>query len=92
MLETLLNSDGFEIYMKPAKYYLDVTGGITTDIFSVADAVAAKQEIFIGYKLGSENGGDPVLNPAKVRDGRIVSMNLCEEDQFIVLAESPEVR
>ena len=92
MFEALLSSEGYEIYMKPAKYYLDVAGGIMTDLYSVADAVAAKNEIFIGYKLSSEAGNDPVLNPAKVNNGKIVSVNLCEDDQFIVLAESPEVR
>ena len=46
----------------------------------------------VGYKLSPEAGNDPVLNPAKVRNGEIVSVNLCEDDQFIVLAESPEVR
>ena len=92
VFEALLSSEGYEIYMKPAKYYLDVAGGIMTDLYSVADAVAAKNEIFIGYKLSSEAGNDPVLNPAKVKNGKIVSVNLCEDDQFIVLAESPEVR
>jgi hypothetical protein len=92
VFEALLSSEGFEIYMKPAKYYLDVAGGITIDLYSAADAVAARNEIFIGYKLNSEEGGNPVLNPAKVRNGAIVSVNISEDDQFIVLAESPGVR
>jgi hypothetical protein len=92
VFEALLSSEGFEIYMKPAKYYLDVAGGITIDLYSAADAVAARNEIFIGCKLNSEEGGNPVLNPAKVRNGAIVSVNISEDDQFIVLAESPGVR
>ena len=89
VFETLLNSEGFEIYMKPVKYYMDVKEGITTNIYAIAEAVAAKREIFIGYKLKSDGG--PILNPAKKKYGKIVTVELSPEDLFVVLAEEPEV-
>ena len=84
VFESLLVSDGYEVYIKPAHYYLDIRGETTVDLFSISDAVAEKQEIFIGYKLKDE---DAVLTPEKVRDGNLVTVTLSEGDQLVVLAE-----
>ena len=92
VFELLLSSDGFEIYMKPAKYYLEITDGMESDIFSIVDAVAEKHEIFIGYCLKSEQNGGPILNPPKMRNGKLRYVKLCSDDQFVVLAEDPMIK
>lgn len=84
VFESLLVSDGYEVYIKPAQYYLDISEDTEVDLFSISDAVAEKREIFIGYKLKDE---DAVLTPEKVKDGENLTVSLGEGDQFVVLAE-----
>ena len=93
VFEKLLSSEGFEVYMKPAKYYLDLSSGKPVDIFSVQDAVAAKGEIFLGYKKKSETGETQIaLNPNKIRNGSVIAYSFSAEDEFVVLAEDMTIR
>lgn len=99
VFENLLCNEGFEVYMKPAKYYMDLRGGKPIDLFSVQDAVAEKGEILIGYKKKSQNrdtsdGADPliVLNPARLQNGAVTEISFSEEDEFIVLSENMNIR
>ena len=99
VFEVLLSSEGYEIYMKPAKYYIDLRGGRPVDLFSVQDAAAEKGEIFIGYKKAARTGdpaGDAedliLLNPAKMRGGAAIEYSFMPEDEFIVLAEDHTIR
>lgn len=104
VFENLLSHKGFEIYMKPAKYYLDLHDGKPIDFFSIQDAVAEKGEIFLGYKKNSQNKGVTgnatsagaesiiALNPAKVQDGVVTKLSFSEEDEFIVMAEDMKIR
>ena len=92
VFENLLVSEGYEIYIKPAIYYLDINGETEVDLFSVSEAVADKHEIFIGYKLNSGDNTDAVLCPYKVKDGKTTTVTLHEDDQFVVLAEDIRVR
>ena len=99
VFENLLSNEGFEVYMKPAKYYIDLSDGKPIDIFSVQDAVAAKGEIFLGYKRkpGSVEAPDSgrkrsLLNPEKMRDGVAREYSFSTEDEFIVLAEDMTIR
>ena len=93
VFEKLLSSEGFEVYMKPAKYYLDLSSGNPVDIFSVQDAVAAKGEIFLGYKKKSETGETQIaLNPNKIKNGSVIAYSFSAEDEFVVLAEDMTIR
>ncbi|MBQ8054877.1 MAG: hypothetical protein IJ198_13915 [Lachnospiraceae bacterium] len=99
VFENLLCNEGFEVYMKPAKYYMDLRGGKPIDLFSVQDAVAEKGEILIGYKKKSQNrdtsdGAEPliVLNPARLQNGAAAEVSFSEEDEFIVLSEDMNIR
>ena len=93
VFEKLLSSEGFEVYMKPAKYYLDLSSGKPVDIFSVQDAVAAKGEIFLGYKKKSETGETQIaLNPNKIKNGSVIEYSFSAEDEFVVLAEDMTIR
>ena len=87
VFDTLLDSGGFEIYLKPASLYL--TPGREWDLFSVSDAVAAKGEIFIGYK---KEGRDPVVNPPKMFRGRKTKLMVEENVSLVVFAEDPSVK
>ena len=93
VFEKLLSSEGFEVYMKPAKYYLDLRNGKAVDIFSVQDAVAAKGEVFLGYKKQPGSGETQItLNPEKVKNGTAKMYSFSAEDEFIVLAEDMTIR
>lgn len=92
VFENLLVSEGYEIYIKPAIYYLDIKGETEVDLFSISEAVAEKHEIFIGYKLNSGKNTDAVLCPYKVKEGKIETIRLHEDDQFVVLAEDIRVQ
>ena len=93
VFEKLLSSEGFEVYMKPAKYYLNLNDGNPVDIFSVQDAVAAKGEVFLGYKKKPAVGETQiVLNPEKMRNGTAKEYSFSPEDEFVVLAEDMTIR
>ena len=91
IFEVLLRSEGFEIYMKPVKYYFSVRPDLEIDFYSVQDAVAEKGEIFIGYKKRGTDGDTILLNPNKMNNGKRTGMIFDEEDELIVLAENMEV-
>ena len=91
IFEILLSSQGFEIYMKPARYYFSIESGKAIDFFSVQDAVAEKGEIFIGYKKKGPDIDQILLNPMKVKDGKRKGMVFSQEDELIVLAMDMEI-
>ena len=88
IFETLLSSDGFEVYMKPAKYYFSTQPGQAIDFYSLQDAVAEKGEIFLGYKKRTAEGDAIHLNPVKLQYGKKTEMVFEEDDELVVLAES----
>ena len=95
VFENLLSNEGFEVYMKSAKYYMDLRSGKPVDIFSVQDAVAEKGEIFLGFKKITGNTDEEdqiVLNPDKLKNGSVVEYSFSPEDEFIVLAEDMTIR
>ena len=90
VFDTLLSSDGFEVYMKPAKYYFNISKEM--DLYSVSDAVAEKNEIFIGYMI-SRNGKDIIeVNPKKREKNQNHMMKFNDSDQLIVMAEDHIIR
>ena len=88
VFENLLASSGFETYIKPVKYYLDIDGEAEVDLFSLSDAVAERNEIFIGYKLRSNGNEGAILVPEKAKDNRAKTVTLSHGDKLVVLAES----
>ena len=93
VFENLLVSEGYEIYIKPAEYYLDIYGETEVDLFSLSEAVAEKAEIFIGYKHNAGGvDGDAILCPDKMKNGRAAAIRLSEGDQLVVLAEDMRVK
>ena len=88
VFETLLSSDGFEVYIKPPKYYFHAQPGQAIDFFSLQDAVAEKGEIFIGYKKKTAEEEEIILNPLKLQYGKRTEIVFEEGDELVVLAES----
>lgn len=88
LFDVLLSSEGFEIYMKPALRYVPL--GQPIDLVSAGEAVADKDEIFIGMR---QKTGDSYLqaeiNPSKyVSDMQTLRQYVFgKDDYFIVLAE-----
>lgn len=87
VFDILLDSNGYEIYLKPAAYYMALDK--EWDLYTVSDAVAAKGEIFIGYKKENE---DPIINPAKMEGGKEAILRFGPHDNVVVLSENPSVR
>ena len=88
VFENILSSEGFEVYIKHASWYIEP--GEPVDLFTVSHAVAARGEIFIGIRQ-KENG---VYQPAVINPSRYVSDMLTlrqytfsKDDYFVVLAE-----
>lgn len=83
VFDSLLDSQGYEIYMKDAGLYFLPEGEI--DLYSAAEAVAAKGDILIGYKKKGASS-IPVLNPRKSVDGKPVRLAFEQGDELIVLS------
>ena len=88
LFKVLLSSDGFEVYMKPASRYVPLDEPI--DLISACEAVADKDEIFIGARQkinGSYRQAE--INPSKyVSDLQTLKQYIFgKDDYFVVLAE-----
>ena len=92
VFETILSSEGFEVYIKPARYYFRPNPDQVIDFYSIQDAVAEKGEIFIGYKKKTPEGNTIELNPRKMISGTEAGITITEEDELIVLAEDMMIR
>lgn len=80
LFQTLLTSEGSELYMKSVKNYLKP--GAEVSYYEVTEAVKSHSEIFLGYRRNTEDGLQIVTNPDK--EGRI---SFLPDDHLIVLAE-----
>ncbi|MCY0993348.1 potassium transporter TrkA [Nannocystis sp. ILAH1] len=85
VLDDLLSPEGHEIYLKPARDY--VQPGSDIDFYTVVEAAARRGEIALGYRLAarahdSEKAYGVVLNPRKSE-----RIRLAAGDRVIVLAE-----
>ncbi len=81
----LLNSEGSEIYLKPAGNYVKL--GQPVSMTTLTHLASIKKEVFLGYKKASsnpidQNSADIRLNPRKDQ-----LMTFHENDWMIVLAE-----
>ncbi len=85
VFSTLFASEGSEIYLRPAKEY--VQPGSTLNFYTIMESAANRGETAIGYRIQSQ-GKNPqkaygvVVNPVKS-----AKITLGENDKVIVLAE-----
>lgn len=83
IISDLLNSDGSEIYLKPAKHYVSL--GIPIDLYTVTHLVSIRKEVFLGYKKvdpSNKKSAEIILNPNKD-----TTLTFSEDDWLVVLAE-----
>lgn len=85
VFEDLFNSEGSEIYVKPAGDY--IKPGSTVTFATVVEAARTRNQVAIGYRIvrdqfNAEKAYGVVVNPPKTR-----SVTLGEEDRVIVIAE-----
>jgi ion channel POLLUX/CASTOR len=81
----LFSSDGSEISLHPAQWYVRL--GETVDMHALVEAAAKRGETALGYRKAAlessqQNGYGVALNPEKIRRFKLV-----EGDKVIVLAE-----
>jgi Trk K+ transport system NAD-binding subunit len=81
----LFSSDGSEISLHPAQWYVKL--GETVDMHALVEAAGKRGETALGYRKASlessqQNGFGVALNPEKIRRFQLV-----EGDKVIVLAE-----
>ena len=81
VFDDIFDSDGSEIYLRPASDY--VVTGRPMSYWHVVEAARRRGEVAIGYRLASGNNGDGVrVNPPKSS-----SVTFGAEDRVIVVAE-----
>lgn len=85
VFEDLFDADGSEIYIKPAKEYVQT--GMSMNFYTVLESAARKNEVAVGYRVISKakNADEQygvVLNPKKSEE-----FTLEENDMVIVLSE-----
>ena len=93
LFNTILSSTGFEVYMKPAFRYVPL--GEQVDLISVAQSVADRGEIFIGFRQkvdGEYREAD--VNPMKYADDMktLLQYTFGPDDYLVVLAETSEIQ
>lgn len=90
LFDCLLSSEGFEVYMKPAAWY--VPAGVPVDLVSVGEAVADRGEVFIGMRRKDGKGKLQVaeVNPSKYVPDMTALRHYAfgEGDYLVVLAEN----
>ena len=88
LFETLLSSEGYEIYMKPASWYVPI--GEPVDMIDVSHSAAARGEIYIGHRSRlDEKHMISHINPAKYESDMktLKKYRFGEEDYFVVLSD-----
>lgn len=85
VFEDLFDSDGSEIYIKPAKEYVKV--GEPMNFYTILESAARKNEVAIGYRIireakNANKGYGVYVNPPKSD-----SFTLTQDDMIIVLSE-----
>ena len=90
LFETLLSSKGYEIYMKPAYWYLPVDTPL--DLISVGQIVAARNEVFIGFRQKKDDRYQVAdINPKKYNSNNTLKQyTFSQDDYLVVLAEDNE--
>jgi len=86
VFEDIFNTEGSEIYLKPAQNYVEL--GQEVNFYTVVESARMKNEVAIGYRIGKEAQNHAanygiVLNPLKSE-----MVNYSSADKIIVLSES----
>lgn len=85
VFQDIFDSDGSEIYIKPAGRY--IKPGEKVNFYSVVKAASLQNEVVIGYKLASEINNAEKSYGIYVNPKKSVEITFSENDGIIVLAE-----
>ncbi len=82
----IFNSEGSEIYLKPAQNYIDLNKDV--NFFTIVESARKRNEVAIGFRIGKDATNHKanygiVLNPHKLK-----MKSYSEDDEIIVLSES----
>ncbi|MCB1193245.1 MAG: ion transporter [Leptospiraceae bacterium] len=83
--EILFDDKGSEIYLKPAKDYLELNKEYS--IYEVSNAVNQVSELFIGYKIHELNGISRLRRGIDINPSKSQKVKFGENDKVIVVAE-----
>jgi voltage-gated potassium channel Kch len=85
VFDDIFDSDGSEIYLKPAGDY--VTLGHSTSYSTLVDAARRRGEVAIGYRLAAKSGDASSGYGVSVNPPKNTAVTFGAEDRLIVIAE-----
>ena len=85
VFEDLMDSEGSEIYLKPASNY--IKPGETTTFYTLLESARRKGEIAIGYRIQAEAFDSEKAYGVKVSPAKGDTITFSPEDKLIVVAE-----
>ncbi|MBI5958755.1 MAG: potassium transporter TrkA, partial [Chloroflexi bacterium] len=86
VLLDLFDPDGAELYLKPAKEYVQL--GQPVNFYTVIEAACGRDEIAIGYRLQRESGSVEASYGVHLNPEKSQMVTFAEEDKLVVLSES----
>lgn len=86
VFEDIFNSEGSEIYLKPAQNYVELNNEV--NFYTIVESARKRNEVAIGYRIGEDAVNELlnygiVLNPRKME-----MMSYTNADKVIVLSKS----
>lgn len=84
VFQELFDAPGSEIYLKPARYYVELNTEL--NFMTVVEAARRRGEIAIGYRLDAEVENKKKRFGVNVNPAKDSAVNLCEADMVIVVA------
>jgi len=81
----LLDSEGSEIYLKPARNYVEINTPIK--LHTLTHLVSLRNEVFLGYKKVKKNDSGSIITDITVNPNKNVGIVFMEDDWLIVLAK-----
>ncbi len=82
----LFNSEGSEIYLKPAADYVSI--GQPLNFYTVLEAARRRGEIAIGYRIASKSGDASAGYGVTLNPDKAAAITFSPADRVVVLAES----
>lgn len=85
VFEDLFDADGSEIYLKPAKNYVE--SGKPVNFYTVLESARRRNEIAIGYRIAADAQNVEKAYGVKVNPVKSNTLTFAEKDKIIVIAE-----
>jgi len=83
---TLFSSEGSEIYLRPAEWY--VTPGADVDFYTVLEAARRRGETAIGYRIAEKQRSSADQFGVKVNPRKATRLAFAPGDKIVVLADN----